>query len=108
MNIALEMVIAASSGIIGAVGAYVKLKSKVDLVAAENIAQEKEINDLRERKKEMNAALHKRVDDIRDEMNDVTTKFAQGQQEMKTNLAQMELRIVDRIQQMVKEITKKD
>ena len=59
LQIGLDVLVGAGSGLLGAMAAYFKLKSRLDLQEAENLSQEKEIDDLRERKKEMNAALHK-------------------------------------------------
>lgn len=107
MQIGLDALIGVSSGIVGAVGAYVKLKSRIDLEGAKNNEQEKEIQDLRERKKEMNQALHKRIDDIKGEFHDLQKEVHQGHQKLETNMAQMELRIVREIQKMVDKIITK-
>jgi predicted nucleic acid-binding Zn-ribbon protein len=106
-QIGLDVLIGASSGVLGAIGAYVKLRSTLDLVAAENVNQEKEIHDLRERKKEMNTALHKRIDDLRGEFTDLQKEVHQGQQKLETHMAQMELRIVKEIQKMAEKLTNK-
>jgi DNA polymerase III delta prime subunit len=105
MQIGLDALIGVSSGIVGAVGAYVKLKSRIDLEGAKNNEQEKEIKDLKERKKEMNAALHKRIDDQNNVINEIQKEMNQGHQLLQTNIAQMELRIVKEIQNMVEKIT---
>lgn len=107
MQIGFDVLIGASSGIVGAVGAYVKLKSKIDLLEAENASQEKEINEIRERKKEMNAALHKRIDDQNHVIQDIQKEMASGHQKLETNMAQMELRIVKEIQSMAEKLIKR-
>ena len=63
LQIGLDVLIGAGSGVLGAFGAYYKLKTRLDLTDAKNEEQEREIADVKERKKEMNIALHKRIDD---------------------------------------------
>lgn len=105
MQIGLDVLIGASSGIVGAVGAYVKLKSRIDLQEAENVSQEREIMDLRERKKEMNSALHKRIDDQNNVIHEIQKEVNAGHSKLEKDLAQMELRIVREFQEIVKQIT---
>ena len=106
-QISLDVIISVVGGVVGAVGAYVKLKSKLDLLSAEFISIEKELTDIKERKKDMNTSLHKRIDDIRDEFSTLQKEVNQGHQKLETNMAQMELRIVKEIQSMVEKITTK-
>ena len=103
-QIGLDVLIGASSGIVGAVGAYMKLKSRIDLEGAKNNEQEREIMDLRERKKEMNIALHKRIDDIRGEFKELEREVHQGHQKLEVNIKDMELRIVREIQKMCEKL----
>lgn len=107
MQIGLDVLIGASSGIVGAVGAYVKLKSRIDLQEAKNISQENEIIDLRERKKELATSLHKRIDDQNHVIQDIQKEMSKGHSKLETSIAQMELRIVKEIQNMVEKLTKK-
>lgn len=102
LQIGLDVLVGAGSGLLGAMGAYYKLKSRLDLTEAENLAQEREISDLRERKKEMNIALHKRVDDLKHEFADLQKEVTQGHNKLETSMAQMELRIVKEIQKLAK------
>ena len=106
-QIGFDVLIGAGSGLLGAMGAYYKLKSRLDLQEAENISQEKEIDDLRERKKEMNSAIHKRIDDQNNVIQDIQKEMASGHQKLETNMAQIELRIVKEIQSMVEKIMRK-
>ena len=100
-QIGLDVLIGASSGIVGAVGAYVKLKSRIDLEGAKNNEQEKEIQDLKERKKELATALHKRIDDQNHVIQEIQKEMNQGHNKLENHMAQMELRIVREIQNMV-------
>lgn len=104
-QVGLDVLIGASSGIVGAVGAYVKLKSRIDLEGAKNKEQEKEIQDLKERKKELATALHKRIDDQNHVIHEIQKEMSQGHQKLETNIAQMELRIVKEIQAVVEKLT---
>jgi choline kinase len=79
----------------------------LDLQEAKNAEQEREISDLRERKKEMNSAIHKRIDDQNHTIQDIQKEMASGHQKLETGIAQMELRIVKEIQNMVERITSK-
>ena len=103
-QISLDVVISISSGIVGAFGAYIKLKSKIDLQEARNSEQTKEIDDLKERKKEMNIALHKRIDDQNHTIQDIQKEMNSGHSKLETAMAQMELRIVEKITDAIKQM----
>lgn len=103
-QISLEIIVSVGSGIIGAVGAYIKLKSRIDLQEAKNAEQEKELHDIRERKKEMNIALHKRIDDQKGEITLLQKEVSTGHSTLEKQIAQLELRIVEKFQASVKEI----
>ena len=105
-QIGLDVVISVASGIIGAVGAYVKLKSSIDVLNTRTDAQEREIGDIQERKKEMNIALHKRIDDQNLTINELQKEMNKGHNNFETAMAQMELRIVKEFQTSVKELIK--
>tara|TARA_R110000772_G_scaffold9622_7_gene31559 strand:+ start:13033 stop:13371 length:339 start_codon:yes stop_codon:yes gene_type:complete len=105
-QISLDVIVSMAGGVIGAVGAYIKLKSKLDMAEAENISQNKEIEDIREGKKEMNISLHRRIDDQNSIISDLQKEMNHGQSKLETSMAHMELRIVKEIQNMVNEITK--
>lgn len=107
LQIGMDVLIGSASGILGAMGAYYKLKSRLDLQEAKNIEQEREIFDLRERKKEMNTALHKRIDDQNHVIQDIQKEMASGHQKLEVNIKDMELRIVKEIQSMVEKIVRK-
>ena len=101
-KISLEVLVGISSGVIGSIGAYIKLKSRIDRLEMENYAQEKEITDLQERKKEMNISLHKRIDSVHSDYAKLQNEFYKGHQNLETKMAQMELRIVKEIQNLAK------
>lgn len=105
-QIGLDVLIGAASGILGGVGAYYKLKSRLDLQEAKNDEQEKELQDIRDRKKEMNIALHKRIDDQNHVINEIQKEMSQGHSQIGERMAQMELRIVKEFNKTVKELVK--
>lgn len=105
-QISLDVMISLVGGVVGAVGAYVKLKSKLDLAEAKNSSQDKDIEDIKDRKKEMNIALHKRIDDQHSIVSDLQKEMNTAHNKLETSMAQMELRIVKEIQNMGHELTK--
>jgi len=104
-QISLDVLVSVGGGIIGAVGAYIKLKSKIDLQESKNIEQEREISDLKDRKKEMNNALHKRIDDQNNVIHDLQKEMNTGHGKLENAMVNMELRIVREIQNMVDKLT---
>lgn len=104
LQIGLDVLIGGGSGLLGALGAYYKLKTRLDLADAKNDEQEREIADIKERKKEMNSALHKRIDDQNHTIQDIQKEMSQGHNKLETAMAQMELRIVREFQNTTKEI----
>lgn len=101
-TISMEILLSLSSGIIGSVGAYIKLKSRIDRLEVENLNQERELLDLRERKKEMNTALHKRIDDQKAEVQELRNELNKGHQALERKMGEMELRIIKEIHKLVK------
>jgi len=99
-SIGLDVVISISSGAIGAIGAYVKLKSSIDVLVSKDISQQKEINDIKESKKEMNIVIHKRVDILKSELTSLQMDVRESHNTLQTLMAQMELRIVKEIQKL--------
>jgi flagellar biosynthesis chaperone FliJ len=107
MQIGLDLIIGAGSGLLGAMGAYYKLKARLDLADAKNEEQERELADLRDRKKELATALHKRIDDQNHVIQDIQKEMSKGHSKLETSIAQMELRIVKEIQNMVEKLVNK-
>ena len=104
LQIGLDVLIGSASGILGAMGAYYKLKSRLDLQEAKNDEQERELQDIRDRKKEMNIALHKRIDDQNGVIHEIQKEMTTGHSELGQRMAEMELRIVKEFQASVKEL----
>lgn len=100
--VGLDVVISVFSGILGAIGAYIKLKSSIDVLVQKDINQQKEINELQEGKKEMSKLLHKRIDILKSELTVLQMEVTKGHNNLQTLMAQMELRIVKEIQKLQK------
>jgi hypothetical protein len=99
-QISLDVIIGLGSGIIGSVGAYIKMKSKLDRLEMENISQERDILELKDSKKNMNSVIHKRIDEVQNNYDELQREVHKGQQSLETKMAQMELRIVKEIQKL--------
>jgi hypothetical protein len=104
LQVGLDVLVGGASGVLGAMGAYYKLKSRLDLQEAKNIEQERELQDVRDRKKEMNTALHKRIDDQNGVIHEIQKEMTTGHSQLGQRMAEMELRIVKEFQASVKEL----
>ena len=101
-KISLEVLVGIASGLVGSIGAYIKLKTKIDRVEMVNFTQERELSDLKERKKELGTLLHKRIDTLKNDFTELQKDMTTGHQSLETKMAQMELRIVKEIQKLAK------
>jgi uncharacterized coiled-coil protein SlyX len=104
-QIGLDVLIGLSSGIVGTVGAYIRLKSRIDMVEQKNVEQSKVIDDLKDSKKEMNTALNKRIDDQKETINKLSVNMSTGHAKLETLIAKMELRIVEKITDAINKIS---
>ena len=104
IQISLDVIISLISGVIGAVGAYVKLKSKIDVLEQKCDSQNIDITEMKERKKEMNTALNKRIDEQNVTIHSIEKNLTAGHSKLETAIANLELRIVREIQNMIKQI----
>jgi hypothetical protein len=101
-QISLEILVSLAGGVIGAIGAYIRLKSSIDVLIQKDINQQNEINDIKEAKKDMNIALDKRIDSNKLELSVLQKEMSTGHNKLETAMAQMELRIVKEIQKLAK------
>ena len=101
-EISLNVVISVISGIGCAVGAYVKLKSRIDVLEVENVNQEKEIDDLRERKKDMSIQVNRRVDAVELKVQELSKEITVTGSNLEKKMSEMELRIIKEIQNIRK------
>lgn len=101
-QISLGVLISGIGIVAGIIGAYTKLKSDINVHDTKINGMADDINDLTERKKESIAALHKRIDNLKQGYVDLQKEVHQGHQSLETKMAQMELRIVREIQKLAK------
>ena len=101
-SISIGVLISAVGVIAGIIGAYTKLKSDINVHDTKINNMAGDITDLTERKKESIAALHKRIDTLKQGYTDLQKEVHQGHQSLETKMAQMELRIVREIQKLAK------
>ena len=90
-SISLNVIISVASGILGAIGAYIRLKSTMDInkVRIENLDDE-------------NKSLHKRIDSVKATVEINREKQDSNYQQIKTEMSQMELRIIQAIHEIKK------
>lgn len=90
-SISLNVIISVASGILGAIGAYIRLKSTMDInkVRIESLDDE-------------NKSLHKRIDSVKATVEINREKQDSNYQQIKTEMSQMELRIIQAIHEIKK------
>lgn len=98
--VGVEIIISVISGMAGAIGAYVKLKSSIDILIEKDVNQQNQIENIKEGKKELSAVLHKRVNVLRADLQQLQVDVTKGHNNLQTSMAQMELRIVKEIQKI--------
>lgn len=98
-SVSLTIVIALGSAIIGSVGAYVKLKSNMDVLKTE-------VQDLKESKKEMASDLHKRIDETKNQMTMLQKEVTIGHSKLEAAMSNMKLEIIEKFQDIVRDLTK--
>jgi uncharacterized protein YlxW (UPF0749 family) len=90
-QISLNVIISLAGGLMAVIGAYVKVKSKLDQQSIYIASIERDIEHLRDDKRS-----------IRAELNDLQKEVHTGHQSLETKMAEMELRIVREIQKIGK------
>jgi hypothetical protein len=88
-QISLNVIISLGGGLAAVLGAYVKIKSKLDQQAVYIAGLERDINNLRDDKRS-----------IRQELGELQKEVHHGHQHLETKMAEMELRIVREIQKI--------
>lgn len=98
-SISLTVVIALGSAVIGSVGAYVKLKSTIDVLKAE-------VQDIKDSKKELASALHRRIDETKNQMTMLQKEVTIGHSKLEASMSNMKLEIIEKFQDIVRDLTK--
>ena len=87
-------VILSSVGMIaGIIGAYVRLKSDINVQHEKTIQLKEDIEDLHNRKKEAVSALHKRVDSLKTSYTTLQKEVHEGHKSLETIMAEKGLRM---------------
>ena len=97
MQIGFDALVSLVSALIGAVTVWFSLKNKVAIqqVVLENLT--KDMEELKANKKESQLTLHKRIDILKDQVEENRSKNEASISELKTEMGQMELRIIQAI-----------
>ena len=88
-QISLNVIISLAGGLFAVIGAYVKVKSKIDQQSIYISGIERDLDHLREDKRSIKA-----------ELSDLQKEVHSSQQSLETKMAEMELRIVREIQKI--------
>jgi hypothetical protein len=96
-QIGFDALISLLSAVAGALTVWYSLKGKVEIqqVVLDNLTSE--MNDIKTHKKEGNILLHKRVDDLKGQVERNREKNDASLAELKTEMGAMELRIIQAI-----------
>jgi gas vesicle protein len=97
LQFGIDVLISILFGATGAIGVWFKLKGKVEIQEVQIKALNTEIDDFKQAKKEMNSALHKRVDTLKEIVERNREKTDASTQEIKNEMNKMELRIITAI-----------
>ena len=96
-QIGFDALISLLSAVVGALAVWYSLKGKVEIqqVVLDNLASD--MDDIKTLKKEGNILLHKRVDDLKAQVERNREKNDASLAELKTEMGAMELRIIQAI-----------
>jgi soluble cytochrome b562 len=96
-QIGFDALISLLSAVVGALAVWYSLKGKVEIqqVVLDNLASD--MDDIKKHKKEGNILLHKRVDDLKAQVERNREKNDASLAELKTEMGAMELRIIQAI-----------
>ena len=97
LQIGFDALIALLTSLAGALTVWYTLKGRVAIqsIILENI--QKDMDELKQNKKETQITLHKRIDDLKKQVEDNRSKNEASISELKTEMGQMELRIINAI-----------
>ena len=97
MQIGFDALVSLLSALIGALTVWFSLKNKVAIqqVVLENLSRDME--EIKSNKKESQVLVHKRIDDLKKQVEDNRSKNEASISELKAEMGQMELRIIQAI-----------
>jgi len=97
MQIGFDALVALLGSLSGALAVWYTLKGKVAIqeVVLDNLT--KDMEEIKQNKKEGHITLHKRIDDLKKQVEDNRSKNEASISDLKTEMGQMELRIINAI-----------
>jgi hypothetical protein len=97
MQIGFDALVSLLSALIGALTVWFSLKNKVAIqqVVLDNLSRDME--EIKSNKKESQVLVHKRIDDLKKQVEDNRSKNEASISELKAEMGQMELRIIQAI-----------
>ena len=97
MQIGFDALVSLLSALIGALTVWFSLKNKVAIqqVVLDNLSRDME--EIKSNKKEAQVLVHKRIDDLKKQVEDNRSKNEASISELKAEMGQMELRIIQAI-----------
>ena len=97
MQIGFDALVSLLSALIGALTVWFSLKNKVAIqqVVLDNLS--KDMEEIKSNKKESQVLVHKRIDDLKKQVEDNRSKNEASISELKAEMGQMELRIIQAI-----------
>ena len=97
LQVGLDALFVLIGSLSGAMTVWYTLKGKVEIqrVILDNLVADME--ELKQNKKEAQVTLHKRIDDLKSQVEDNRSKNEASISELKTEMGQMELRIINAI-----------
>ena len=97
MQIGFDALVALLGSLTGALAVWYKLKGKVAIQEVILNSLNKDMDELKTNKKEGHTLLHKRIDDLKKQVEDNRSKHEESISDLKTEMGQMELRIINAI-----------
>ena len=97
LQIGFDAFIALLVSLTGAIGVWHTLKGKVTIqqLTLDNLT--KDLEEMKTVKKEASDRVHKRIDDLKKQVEDNRSKHEESISDLKTEMGQMELRIINAI-----------
>lgn len=97
MQIGFDALVALLGSLIGALAVWYTLKNKVAIQEVILNSVNKEVDEIKANKKEGHILLHKRIDDLKKQVEYNRSKHEESISDLKTEMGQMELRIINAI-----------
>ena len=102
LKVGFDVFISVLFGALGATGVWFKLKNVVNIQSVEIKNLQDEAANIRESKKELATAIHKRVDSLKGTVEINRERSDKNTNEIKSEMQKMELRIIQAIHELKK------